>query len=72
MNIDAKRPEDITPEDVGRKIWLIEPHGRWDTLCKVQMMITSPRGKLVIFDTKENMDSKGDAIKSFVEGHKNG
>jgi hypothetical protein len=65
----------IVPSDCGKKVTLINRDfrdGKYEYKAEVQMIITSPKGRLVIFSNpkQEIQDLQCEAIRSFVEAHK--
>ena len=71
MKPKAILPEAVGPEHCGKKVLMYNRNYDYHFEREVQMVITAPKGRLVIFNTPEE-DIKSEAIKAFMEMHRDG
>lgn len=63
----------IDLDDCGKVIDIHHRNLGYSFKTKIQMVIRSPKGIMVIYESNQSNDNiKGEAIKAFMEGHKDG
>ena len=73
MNNQSISIDSILPSDCGKKVKLMNLNYVYEFEAEIQMIITSPKGRLIIFssDIPKVQDAQSEAVRTFVEIHKN-